>query len=81
MLRMLEECVRCERFWPSASTSSKNSTHGACRRAAAKTWARLRSLEPTHMSSTSATPTEKNEAPSSPATARAMWVLPHPGGP
>jgi hypothetical protein len=71
VLRRLEECVRCERFCPSASTSSKNSTHGAWRRAAAKTCARFRSLDPVHMSSTSATPTEKNAAPSSPATARA----------
>ena len=36
VLRMLLDVVRCERLWPSASTSSKNSTQGALRRAAAK---------------------------------------------
>ena len=78
---MLLDVVRCERLWPSASTSSKNSTQGALRRAAAKIAARLRSLLPVHMSSTSATPNSENRAPISPATARAMKVLPQPGGP
>ncbi|OLT08327.1 hypothetical protein BJF90_12555 [Pseudonocardia sp. CNS-004] len=81
VLRMLVECARCDRFWPSASSSSKNSTQGARRRASAKIRARLRSLCPVYMSRTSEMPTLKKFAPSSPATARAMNVLPHPGGP
>src|ERR1017187_9835601 len=41
----------------------------------------FRSLCPTNMSMMSANDTAMNRAPSSPATARAMKVLPHPGGP
>ena len=41
----------------------------------------FRSLWPVYMSRTSEIPTLKKRAPSSPATARAMKVLPHPGGP
>ena len=69
------------RFCPIASTSSRNSTHGALARAVSKTSWRLRSLLPTHMSSTSTSATDTNPAPSSPASAWAMKVLPHPGGP
>jgi hypothetical protein len=47
---------RCDRFWPSASISSKNSRHGRLRRAVSKIDRRLRSLLPIHMSSTSLRP-------------------------
>ena len=70
-----------ERFWPIASTSSRNSTHGALRRATSKSSWMFRSERPTNMSIRSANDTVMNRAPSSPATARAMNVLPHPGGP
>ena len=42
---------------------------------------RLRSLSPIHMLSTSAIPIDMNSAWHSVATARAIIVLPHPGGP
>jgi hypothetical protein len=69
------------RFCPIASTSSKNTTQGALRRARANTSWTLCSLLPMYMSSTSASETAMKCAPSSPATARAMNVLPQPGGP
>ncbi len=53
----------------------------ARRRALSNSWRMLRSLWPTYMSITSANDTVRNCAPSSPATARAMNVLPQPGGP
>ena len=49
-----------EREYASASSSSKNSTQGACERALSKIEARLRSLSPIHMLSTSEMPTEMN---------------------
>ncbi len=74
-------CRSCERFCPIASTSSRKSTHGAFRRAISKSSWMFRSLCPTNMSMMSANDTAMNLAPSSPATARAMKVLPQPGGP
>src|SRR5690606_10454438 len=70
-----------ERRAASASTSSKNSTHGRWRRARSKTARRFRSLEPMYMSRMSARLTFTNAAPSSPAAALARCVLPTPGGP
>ncbi len=72
---------RLERRWPMASTSSRNMTVGAARRAFSKSSWSLRSLSPSHMSRTSVRPMALNRAPSSPASARARKVLPHPGGP
>ncbi len=53
------EWRRWLRFWPIASSSSRNSTHGPARRAAANASWSLRSDSPSHMSSTSLRPIEK----------------------
>ncbi len=54
---------------------------GAISRAVLNSALTLRSLEPIHMSSTSAMPTGMKYRPSSPAKALAKNVLPQPGGP
>ena len=71
----------CDRFCPMASTSSRNTTQGAFRLATSKSSWMFRSERPTNMSIRSANDTVMKRAPSSPATARAMNVLPQPGGP
>ena len=80
MPRIADERV-WDRFCPSASISSRNSTTGALRRASWNSSCTFFSLLPIHMSRTSDIPTEMNLAPISPATARATKVLPQPGGP
>ena len=54
------EWRRWLRFWPSASSSSRKSTQGAARRAASNASCSRRSDSPSHMSSTSLRPSEKN---------------------
>ena len=79
-VRIVEEFTEL-RLCPSASISSRNNTQGALRRAVSKIWWRFCSELPTYMFSTSTMDSEMNLAPISPATAFAMNVLPHPGGP
>ena len=66
---------------PIESTSSTKMIAGACFRAV---WNRSRTRAaptPTNISMKSEPVTETNGTPASPATARAMSVLPVPGGP
>ena len=79
-VRRTDECSWL-RLCPSASISSRNSTHGALRRAASKISCRFFSELPTHMLRTSTMDSARNLACISPATARARNVLPQPGGP
>ncbi|CPU66679.1 Uncharacterised protein [Mycobacteroides abscessus] len=80
-VRMPDEPEYCARLPPIASTSSRNRTAGAsCRARWNRAW-RFCSLSPMYLSRMSASVTVRNRAPSSPATARAMYVLPVPGGP
>ncbi len=66
---------------PRASSSSKKRTQGAFARAVSQSpWSRC-SLSPNHLFTTSSMPTLMNAAFASPAVARAIIVLPHPGGP
>mmetsp|Transcript_3130 Transcript_3130/g.10938 ORF Transcript_3130/g.10938 Transcript_3130/m.10938 type:complete len:201 (-) Transcript_3130:1479-2081(-) len=63
------------------SSSSKNSTQGAACLALSKTSRTFASDSPNHMVSSSGPLTEMKLAPQQLATALAMSVLPHPGGP
>ena len=69
------------RWRPTASISSTNTIHGALRLACSKRSLTLAAPTPTNISTNSEPLMWKNGTPASPATARAIRVLPVPGDP